>query len=267
MDVALKLAAIVGAAWLALVGCMYAAQRALMYFPGGDLPPPPPPFAEARLRTADGLELVAWEAPPQEGRPTLVYFHGNAGTIAGRVFKVRPFLDAGYGVLLVSWRGYGGNPGAPSEEGLLADGRAALDYAARRGPVVLFGESLGCGVAVRMAAERPVAAVILEAPFASAVDVGARHYWYLPVRLLMKDRFESIRRIGKARAPLLIVHGERDDVVPVEQGRRLLAAANEPKRGVFLLQAGHNDLFEHGAAAHELAFLEEALRLAPPAAR
>ena len=255
MVFALKLAAVLLVIWLALVGCMYAAQRSLMYFPFGDLPAPPPPFAEVRLRTADGLDLTAWEAPPAPGRPIIVYFHGNGGNIAGRVFKLRPFLEAGYGVLLVSWRGYGGNPGSPSEEGLLADGRAALHHVGGRTPVVLFGESLGGGVAVRLAAERPPMAMILEAPFASAVSVGAERYWWLPVRLLMKDRFESIRWIGGVTAPLLVVHGERDGVVPVRHGRRLLAAANEPKRGVFLPKAGHNDLFEHGAAEVELDFL------------
>lgn len=255
MVYALKLAVVLLIVWVGLVGCMYAAQRSLMYFPAGDLPPPPPPFAEVRLRTADGLDLVAWEAAPAPGRPIIVYFHGNGGSIAGRVFKVRPFVEAGYGVLLVSWRGYGGNPGSPSEEGLLADGRAALDHVGGRAPVVLLGESLGAAVAVRLAAERTPVAAILEAPFASAVSVGAEHYWWLPVRLLMKDRFESIRWIGEVTAPLLILHGERDGVVPVAHGRRLLAAANEPKRGVFLPEAGHNDLFEHGAAGIELEFL------------
>jgi fermentation-respiration switch protein FrsA (DUF1100 family) len=124
-----------------------------------------------------------------------------------------------------------------------------------RAPIVLLGESLGGGVAVRLAAERKPAALILEAPFASAVAVGAERYWWLPVKLLMKDRFESIRRIGGVDAPLLIVHGERDAVVPVAQARRLLAAASEPKRGVFLPGAGHNDLFENGAAEIELEFL------------
>lgn len=255
MEMVVKLALVLLVAWLGLVGCMYATQRSMMYFPAGDLPPAPALFAEARLRTADGLELVAWEAPPAPGMPVLVYLHGNGGNIAGRVFKARPFVEAGYGVLLVSWRGYGGNPGAPSEAGLLADGRAALDHVEGRGPVVLFGESLGSGVAVPLAAEREVAALILEAPFASAVDVGAEHYWYLPVRLLMKDRFDSLAVIDRVRAPLLIVHGERDAVTPASQGRKLLAAANEPKRGVFLPAAGHNDLFEHGAARIELEFL------------
>jgi fermentation-respiration switch protein FrsA (DUF1100 family) len=255
MDYALKLAVVPLIVWLGLVGCMYAAQRSLMYFPARDLPPPPPPFAEVRLRTADGLDLVAWETAPAPGRPIIVYFHGNGGSIAGRVFKVRPFIEAGYGVLLVSWRGYGSNPGSPSEEGLLADGRAALHHVGARAPVVLLGESLGAAVAVRLAAERTPVAAILEAPFASAVAVGAEHYWWLPVRLLMKDRFESIRWIGEVTAPLLILHGERDGVVPVAHGRRLLAAANEPKRGVFLPEAGHNDLFEHGAAGIELEFL------------
>ena len=255
MEFVVKLAASLLVVWLVLVGCMYAAQRTLMYFPAGDLPPPPPPFTEVRLRTADGLDLVAWQAAGAPGRPILVYFHGNGGNIAGRVFKVRPFIEAGYGVLLVSWRGYGGNPGSPSEEGLLTDGRAALDHLGAETPLVLFGESLGGGVAVRLAAERRPAALILEAPFDSAVAVGAEHYWWLPVRLLMKDRFESIRWIGDVQAPLLIVHGERDGVVPAEHGRRLIEEATEPKQGVFLPRAGHNDLFDHGAAEIELEFL------------
>ena len=262
MDLALKLAGVLFVLWLAVVGYMYFAQRSLMYHPAPGLPAPPPPFGEILLQTKDGLDLVAWEARAEPGRPVLIYFHGNGGSIAGRVFKVMRYVEAGYGVLLVSWRGYGGNPGSPSEEGLLADGRAALAHVGEGAPIVLLGESLGSGVAVRLAAERAPAGLILEAPFTSAADVGARAYWWLPVRLLIRDRFDSLRWIGRVQSPLLLLHGERDDVVPPEQGRRLLAAANEPKRGVFLPRAGHADVFEHGAAEHVLDFLE---RLSPAA--
>lgn len=251
-------------AYAALVGGCYAIQRSLMYFPSPDLPTPAaagaPELEPVTLRTADGLELVAWHAPPEmPALPTIVYFHGNAGNIADRAGRVRPFLNEGYGVMLVSYRGYGGNPGSPNEQGLYEDGYAALDHVAAQGiqaeRTVLLGESLGSAVAVRVASERRVGAVILEAPMTSAAEVGQGAYPFLPVKLLIKDRYESLSRIDRIGAPLLIVHGERDRVVPVDHGRRLLAAAAEPKEAVFLPAAGHNDLFEHGAARSEVDFL------------
>ena len=247
-----------------LLGGCYALQRSLMYFPAAEVPSPAaagvPEMAVAALHTEDGLALISWYAAAGSAEaPTIVYFHGNAGNIADRGFKVRPFLDAGLGVLLVGYRGYGGNPGSPSEEGLFADGRAALDFLAGQGvpadKIVVFGESLGSGVAVGMASERRLGAVILEAPFTSAADAGQRAYPFLPVRLLIRDRFDSLSRIGSIGAPLLIVHGERDRVVPADHGRRLLAAAAEPKEGVFLPDAGHNDAFEHGSVRAALEFL------------
>ncbi len=245
-----------------LTGCL---QRALLYFPADKLPAPvevgAADYDVVTLTTADGLSLTAWHAAAEPGRPTIVYLHGNAGNIAGRVPKLRPFRAAGLGVLLVGYRGYGGNPGTPSEAGLVADGAAGLAYLAEAGVppgrVVLFGESLGSAVAIRLAARHRVAALILEAPFTSIVDAGRYHYPLLPVATLATNRFESIRHIAGVTAPVLIVHGARDRVVPVAQGRRLLAAAPEPKRGVFLPGAGHNDLAAFGAADIQLAFLAE----------
>lgn len=251
--------------YIVVVGFTYAFQRSLMYFPATDLPPPiqvgVPEMTEVALRTADGLDLVAWYAAAPAGRPTIVYFHGNGGNIANRADRARTFIDNGYGVLLVSYRGYAGNPGKPNEDGLFADGRAALAFAREQGisadQLVLVGESLGSGVAVRMASESDVAALILEAPFTSAADTGQNAYPFLPVKLLIKDRFDSLSRIGQVRAPLLIVHGERDRVVPTKLGRRLFAAANEPKQGVFLPGAGHNDLAAYGLLDIERDFLRE----------
>ena len=251
-------------AYAMLVSGCYFMQRSLMYFPLGDLSSPAtagaPEMAEVTLHTSDGLDLVSWYArAARPDLPTIAYFHGNAGHIGNRVSKVRPFLDEGYGVLLVSYRGYGGNSGSPTEEGLFTDGRAALDFLADQGlprdGMVVLGESLGSGVAVRMASEREVGAVILEAPFTSAADAGQDAYPFLPVGWLIKDRFDSIAYIGRIAAPLLILHGERDRIVPATHGRRLLAAGNEPKEGVFLSEAGHNDLHYHGAARIEINFL------------
>lgn len=246
-------------------------QRNFLYYPESHLPTRAQSgvasMDEVRFSTADGLELLAWSQPPAEvDKPWVVLFHGNAGTIAGRAFKARVFLDAGYGVLLVEYRGYGGNPGSPTEEGLFADGRAALAYLGKQGvsgsQVVLYGESLGTGVAVAMASEaaekgQPVAAVLLEAPFTSAAATAAHHYPFLPVRLLMKDHFDSLSRIGSIQAPLFIVHGENDDTVPQVLGRKLFAAAVEPKDALWLVGAGHNDLFGHDTAVVLLMYLKE----------
>ncbi len=253
------------AGYVLFTGVLFLAQRRMMYFPDSSTPSPElagvPEMQPVSLETADGLELLAWYRPaPQAGAPVLVFLHGNAGNIGHRGSKARPYLDAGYGVLLVSWRGYGGNPGSPTEQGLYHDARAALAYLADVGVessrIVLYGESLGGGAAVRVATEQRVGAVVLESAFTSAADVAQRHYWYLPARYLMRDRFESLARIGRIGAPLFIVHGERDHIVPVDMGRSLLAAANPPKDARFFAEAGHNDLYEFGAADAVIEFLK-----------
>ena len=266
------LATVVG--YALLVGLLYVSQRRLLYLPHPETPGAPasygvPEMHRVGLATDDGLTLLAWYAPPAQGtrRPVLVLFHGNAGHIGYRAGKVRPFLDAGLGVLLVSYRGYGGNDGSPTEEGLYADGRAALRFLAGEGiaspRVVLYGESLGSGVAVLLASElaraAPVGAVVLEAPFTSMADAAALHYPYVPARRLVKDRYDSISRIADIGAPLLVIHGQADGIVPAEMGERLLAAARAPKEGHFVAGAGHNDLAEFDIATPVLEFLEHAL--------
>ena len=252
-------------AYAALVAVMYVMQRNMMYFPATGLPSPAaagvPELSTVQLTTSDGLTLISWyAAPASNDKPVIVYFHGNGGNIAGRTFKTRPFTDAGYGLLLVSYRGYGGNAGSPTEDGLMADGRAALAFVAAQGipsaRTVVLGESLGSGVAVAMAAEHDVAAVILEAPYTSTADAGQRTFPFIPVKLLMKDRFDSLSRIRHIDAPLLIVHGERDRTIPIDLGKMLFAAAVEPKEAHFLPNAGHNDLVDHGLLDYELRFLE-----------
>lgn len=244
-----------------LLGLLYAAQRRLLFFP--DRAPARPEawnvadMAPIVVRTVDGLDLTGWHRPPSRaGLPTVVLFHGNAGHLGMRGFKARHLLDAGFGVLLAGYRGYGGNPGQPSEDGLYADARAFLDRMGEA-PVVVYGESLGTGVAVQMAVERRVAGVVLEAPYTSVPDIGAMRFPWAPVRLLMRDRFDSLAKIGRIRAPLLIVHGERDRTIPIRFGRRLFEAAAEPKRAAWLPAAGHNDVYDHGAFEIVRRFLEE----------
>ncbi|MDH3236515.1 MAG: alpha/beta hydrolase [Alphaproteobacteria bacterium] len=259
------LISVVGA-YAVIAGLMFALQRKLIYRPDRTRSSPAaagaPEMAPVEYETADGLRLTSWLAAPRASQgPLLVYLQGNAGSIADRADKVRPFLASGIGVLLVSYRGYGGNPGRPSETGLLNDGRAALDHLVHIGiapdRTILYGESLGSGVAVALAAERPLGALVLEAPFTSIVDVAASAYPWLPVRFAMIDRFNSLARIKLVGAPKLILHGERDSTVPVHLGRRLLDHAEEPKQGRFYAAAGHTDLHDHGAVDDIFLFLEE----------
>lgn len=253
------------AAYGVLVGGLFLAQRRLLYHGDSEVPEralaEAEDMAEVRLSTADGLDLLAWYKEAEPGRPTILHLHGNAGHIGHRVGKVRPFLDDGVGVLLLEYRGFGGNPGAPSERGLLADGRAGLAFldaaGVRPADTVLYGESLGSGVAVGLAAERRVGALVLEAPFTSVADVAQAHYWYVPVRPLVLDRFDSAARIADVRCPVLVLHGARDGVIPIRYGRALYDAAAHPKSAWWSEAAGHDDLYEHGAAEAVARFLGE----------
>lgn len=207
---------------------------------------------ERELATPDGASLVTWRAAPAPGRPTILYFHGNAGTLANRSERVRRFTRDGFGLFMMSYRGYSGSTGTPSEHANVADGRRAYDTlradGVRAEDIVVFGESLGSGIAVQLAAEVPVRAIVLDAPYTSMVDVAAGHYPYLPVRPLLVDRYDSASRIAHVKAPLLIVHGERDGIVPVALGRGLFAHAVAPKEIVIFPSGRHSDLFSvHGA--------------------
>jgi fermentation-respiration switch protein FrsA (DUF1100 family) len=260
----LKLLAGAIVAFGGLVLLMYFAQRSLMYFPERLRVQPAsagfPAAEEVVLDTADGEKVIVWHVPPRGERPVILYFHGNGGSLRYRVDRFRALTAAGLGLVALSYRGYGGSTGRPTEAGLIADGAAAYAFAAARYPpqrLVFWGESLGSGVAVALAADHAVGGVVLEAPFTSAVDVGAGAYWFLPVRLLMKDQFRSDERIGAVRAPLLILHGERDRVVPFALGQRLFALANEPKRLVRFRDGGHVDLDAHGAQDAVRAFLDQ----------
>lgn len=264
--------AVLAVVYAAVIGVLYFAQRALMYHPDGGLATPAvsgvPEMAAITFDTEDGLSLVSWYRAARDGRPTLIYFHGNAGAIDDRGGKVRPYLDAGYGVLLVGYRGYGGNPGSPTEAGLYADAAAALGYLERLGVrpdrTVVYGESLGAGVAVETARRmslsgRPAGAVVLEAPFTSMGDAAASHYPFVPARLLVRDKYESVSKINAIGAPLLVFHGGADRVVPIALGKRLFAAASQPKQARWVVGAAHNNLYDFGAGKDVLDFVSSQL--------
>jgi fermentation-respiration switch protein FrsA (DUF1100 family) len=206
--------------------------------------------AEMKLPTPDGEQLVAWYAPPAKGQPTIFYLHGNAGALVHRASRVRRYRSEGYGVFLLAYRGFSGSTGRPTEANIISDALMAYDMLADLNPresrLVVYGESLGTGVAVQVAARRRPSGVILESPFTSAVDVGAHLYPFLPVHWLLKDRFESIRYVQDVQAPILVLHGGRDRLVPPRLAQKLLAAVHGPKIAYFIDEATHYTLYEHG---------------------
>jgi fermentation-respiration switch protein FrsA (DUF1100 family) len=268
---ALKWLLVVIVGYGGLMALAYVFQRALMYFPDTRRTPPTAAgFAQAEevvLTSSDGEKLIAWHVAPRGERPVVLYFHGNAGALDLRAGRFRALVADGTGLLALSYRGYGGSSGRPSEAGLIRDALAAYDFAAARYAtqrLVLWGESLGTAVAIALAAEREVGGLILDAPFASIADVGAAAYPFLPVRWLIKDDFRSDRRIARVHAPILALHGERDTIVPIRFGERLFALANEPKRFVRYRQGNHVDLDDYGAMDEVRKFLRGLPTLSSP---
>jgi fermentation-respiration switch protein FrsA (DUF1100 family) len=267
---------------LAVVGLLWSQQRRLIYLPAPRAVPPAaavlPAAEEVSFPTADGLRLAGWfvpaARPPGGGGRTrsaaVLVCNGNGGNRSLRAPLAAALARAGLAVLLFDYRGYAANPGHPTEDGLAADARAALAYLAARPEVdparlVYLGESLGAAVALRLAVERPPAALVLRSPFASLAEVGRLHYPWLPVSLLLADRYDSLGRVGELAAPLLVVAGERDRIVPASHSRRLFDAAPQPKRLVLLPGADHNDLdllAGPGLLAEVLAFLGQVPALA-----
>lgn len=244
LAVVVAIVALVASGLLALV---WSQQRRLIYFPSpGPVPPAAAmlPNGQDVVLESDGNRLGAWYFPVPGGGPAVLVCNGNGGDRSGRGELAAALNRIGLSVLLFDYRGYGGNPGKPSEDGTAADARAARAWlAAQPGveKIVYFGESLGAAVAVGLAVETPPAGLVLRSPFTSLPDVGAMHYPWLPVRWLLADRYPSIDRISSVHVPVMVIAGDRDDIVPESLSRRLYEKANEPKRYVVVPGAGHND--------------------------
>jgi fermentation-respiration switch protein FrsA (DUF1100 family) len=257
MSLLLKIAVFALCAYAAVLLAAYLGQRRLMYFPDAERVPPAEEeltgVAERVLKTPDGQRLVAWYGKARPGEPTILYFHGNAGGLADRAPRVQRFMGEGWGVYMLAYRGYAGSSGSPSETANVSDARLAYGALVEEGvdpaSIIIYGESLGTGVAVRLATERPAAGLILDAPYTSIVEIAARAYFYLPVRYMLTDRYETRKYIAQVHMPLLILHGERDAVIPVANGRELLQLANEPKRLATFPNAGHSDIYVNGNPA------------------
>ena len=263
MTLTLRLLAGAATLYLLIALAVFALQRRLQYFPGTTGTAPQQVGLQGvtviALTASDGIASALWYAPAQPGQPTLLYFQGNAGELSDRADRFAFYQSRGFGVAFLSYRGYGASRDAITEPGLIADATAAYDWLAAQGippsQIALVGESLGTGVAVQLAAKRSVGAVALEAPYTATVDIAAQIYWWLPVHLLMKDQFRSIDHIAQINAPLLIQHGTADQVIPFASGRRLFAAAKQPKTFISLPDQGHEALYQPQTWATEAAFI------------
>lgn len=208
-----------------------------------------PGVVEVTLRNESGDRLYSWYGKAEAGQPTILFFHGNGGSIPTRHERFRQWMSEGFGMFMLGYPGYGGSDGVPSERTFREASQLAYDFLREQGvsaeDIVIYGQSIGTGVAVWLASEQIARALILEAPMTSAIDVAETHYPYLPVSLLLKDKFLSIDYVGKIDMPLLIVHGDADQIIGIEHGRSLFEAAIEPKAFFQVKGAGHNNLISY----------------------
>jgi len=266
MTVLKWLVGLLAGGYLAALAVLFFAQRTFIFPipPSGHANPEAVGYPEAEehiLTTADGERVIIWHVPARPGRPVVLYFHGNGDYVAGFFGRFHDIIADGIGIVALSYRGYAGSSGRPSEQGLLLDAAAAYAFtSARYGAdrIVAWGFSLGTGVAVALAAEHPLGRLILEAPYTSIVDVAAAAFPFLPVGLLIRDSFHSDERIALVTAPLLVMHGARDPTIAITFGERLFALAREPKQFVRFPDGGHNDLDEYGAIDVALRFINAA---------
>ncbi len=218
---------------------------------------------EVVLKTKkEGFKLYSWYVRAAPNKPTLLFFHGNGGNVANREEKFRQFMAEGYGVFILGYRGFGGSEGKPSEEAFVKDAFVAYDYlrdVAKIGEqqIVIYGESIGSSVATQLAVRVEAQALVLEAPMSSVTAVAQARYPYLRVRPFLRDRFESDRHIANIAMPLLVIHGDDDQVIPLEFGEALYGAAVEPKHMKVIKGAGHTNLYDYPLVEEVVCFLSE----------
>ena len=247
-------------AYFTLLAGVYAAQRSLIYPAPLQFAPVPDSYRRIALHTADGLTLAALYRPPAAGRRVIVFFHGNGDNWDGAATANQLLAEAGYGVLLAEYRGYGANPGVPGEQGFYTDGRAALDWLAAQGVgldrTVLVGNSIGSGTAVQLASERPVAGLILVSGFTSLAAVVAAKLPWVPAWLVLRDRYDNTAKLPRIAVPVLLLHGAADRLIPVDQARQLHAA--KPGARLHIVPGyGHELAYQRVAQALELDWLNQ----------
>tara|TARA_B100000029_G_scaffold206501_1_gene204267 strand:- start:703 stop:1539 length:837 start_codon:yes stop_codon:yes gene_type:complete len=193
---------------------------------------------KVKIKTSDNIELLSWFHNKNISKyKTILFFHGNAGSLENRIHKINHFKDMKVNFLIVAWRGFSGNKGKPTEQGLYEDARSAINWLKTKGinekNIIIYGESLGTGIATEVSQNKNFAGIILESPFTSMVDAGKNQYPYLPVRILLKDKYESDKKLKNIRIPILIMHGKIDNIVPFYMGKKMYEIANEPKYSYF----------------------------------
>ena len=204
---------------------------------------------KVNITTIDNINLLGWFHKKDLNKfKTIIYFHGNAGTLDNRIHKLNHFKDMDVNFLIIAWRGFSGNQGSPSEKGLYIDGQSAINWALKQGvieeDIILYGESLGTGIATELAQHKNFAGVILETPFTSMINAAKNFYPYIPVNLLLKDRFENFKKIKNINSPVLIMHGEQDTIVPFTMGKTIYQLANEPKYSYFTKHDDHMMVYD-----------------------
>lgn len=243
-------------AYLILVLGMYIFQRKLLYRPDYVESLNPTEWTLSKMeviniKTPDGLSLISWYKKSSVGMPTILYFHGNAGTIGPRAQRMSYFMEQGYGLLLLSYRGYSGNDGAPNEHGLYLDAKSAVRYLYSQGmskdDIIIFGESLGTGVAIEIASNDDFAAMVLQTPYTSIADAAQYNYPFVPAKWLIKDKFDSLSKLNKITIPTIILHGKNDDVVPYYMGETVYNIINVDKEFYSSDYAGHSDILDDDA--------------------
>jgi uncharacterized protein len=252
-----------------VAGGIYAMQRAILFHQNTNylepqaVPQLPPGVEEVKLKTSDNELIIAWYRAPQPGKRTILFFPGNAGHLPYMVDRFRGTAREGLGLMALAYRGYSGSTGSPSEEGLMIDAATAYDWLAAKTPadqIIIHGAALGSTVAAKLAAEKPARELVLEAPYPSALSVMASRFWFLPIRLLMKDPFRAEEALGKLKMPVLVVHGAGDEVVPLHRAEAVMALVPEPKKLVSIPKGSHNNLSELGLYKEIAAFADAAVK-------
>ena len=243
----LQLLIIIALVYFTVVVSIYFYQRNLLYHPNennysGDKLTVD--VENVKIQTSDNLSLNGWfHKKDLQNFKTLVFFHGNAGTLDNRIYKLNHFKDIDINFLIIAWRGFSGNKGKPTEEALYIDGRSAVEWIINKGVreenIILYGESLGTGIATEIAQSKNYAGLILETPFTSMADAAKKFYPYIPIKLLLKDKFENYKKIKNINSPILIMHGEVDQIIPFKMGKKIYEIANEPKYSYFTKYDDH----------------------------
>tara|TARA_X000000368_G_scaffold3211_1_gene2453 strand:- start:921 stop:1739 length:819 start_codon:yes stop_codon:yes gene_type:complete len=205
---------------------------------------------KVKIKTSDKINLLSWfHKKDLKKFKTIIYFHGNAGTLENRIHKLNHFKDMNVNFLIISWRGFSGNDGKPSEEGLYVDGNSAINWLKNLGlseeDIIIYGESLGTGIATEIAQNRNFAGLVLETPFTSMVEAAKNFYPYIPVGLLLKDKYKNNLKIKNINIPVLVMHGESDQIVPFWMGKKIYEMANQPKYSYFTKDDDHMMEYNH----------------------